>query len=484
MAHSAVTVCTVSRVRAAVLMVALLASVALVATARAPLQPRAGPRLGAADGARGGAAAPARASTPPAAERADPPVPTVLWLTGDVLLDPAFRRSGAASGNPAETYASMIAPVARHWRADGDAATVIVNLESPVATLRREPDAYLADAEQIFARTGHRRIPSPLNAPESLLDALARAGVDVVDLANNHALDQDRVGLGETLDAAHARGLGTIGAGRSDAEARAPRLFGHAGARIALLATFVRDRAEPPWLSATEPRLSVVDERTLDDVRYAAALGDAVVVVVHVVAELLARPTPATRVLAAELVAAGADVVVVHGPHVIAPVERVESGGRSGIVAFSIGNFISDMGKDARPGRHDAARDRALDDGDEKWRDPRTRAGLVVRIALEPGAPIEVSFLPTWMHSDRWLLDQGLARPPITFTVEPLAACGPPLTLRAAWPPEGCDAMQAWVARHRDAALATARLVSGECERCVDGARCRWRGEAHLLRAR
>jgi hypothetical protein len=406
----------------------------------------------------------------------------VLWLTGDLLLDPAFRRSGGASGDPAETYSAMFAPVAKHWRADGDAATVIVNLETPVATLRREPDAYLDDAEEIFATTGHRRIPSPLNAPVSLLDALVRSGVDGVDLTNNHALDQDRAGLGETLDAARAHGLQTLGAGRSDGEARAPRFYGDRGARLAVLTTFVRDRPEPPWLPASEPRLSVVDERTVDDVRRAAEESDAVVVVVHVVAELLARPTLGTRVLAAELVAAGADVVVVHGPHVIAPVERVESRGRSGLVAFSIGNFVSDMGKDARPGRADARGMPAAGLGDDKWHDPRTRSGLVVRIALAPGRPIDVAFLPTWMHSDRWLLDHGLARPPITFSVEPLAACGPPLELRAAWPPEGAAAMQDWVGRNRDAALETAGLTSPQCARCVDGAPCRWRGEAQLLR--
>lgn len=467
-----------SRARTLVVVVAALLSVALLGAARAHLR-----SLPASEPAPCRRVVDARAPAAPAAsEPAPPPIPTILWMTGDVLLDPAFRRSAGASGDPAETYASMIAPVAEHWRADGDAATVIVNLESPVATLRREPDAYLDDAEEIFARTGHRRIPSPLNAPASLLDALVFAGVDAVDLANNHALDQDRAGLGETLDAARAHGLVTLGAGRNDAEARTPQLYGEPGKRIAVLATFVRDRPEPPWLAADAPRLSIVEERTMREVRHAAEVSDAVVVIVHVVAELLARPTPATRLLANELVAEGADVVLVHGPHVIAPVERVESGGRSGLVAFSLGNFVSDMGKNAGPGRTRRSGDHVGVLGDDKWHDARTRSGLVVRLSLARGEPIDVAFLPTWMQSDRWLLDHGLARPPITFTVAPLAACGPPLELRATWPSEAYDTMQAWVAWHRDAALATARLTSPECARCVDAAPCRWRGEPRLLR--
>ena len=485
-------VAVTTRLRVAVALAALFTLVAIGATAldhlasRRPPQP-AQPLTTRRASPGQAASAPAEAATAPAGtarEEAATAPPTVLWLTGDVLLDPAFRRSGAASGDPAEAYAAMIAPVAKHWRADGESATVIVNLESPVATTRREPDSYLANAEEIFARTGHRRVPSPLNAPPSLLDALMRMGVDGVDLANNHALDQNREGLGETLDAAHASGLATLGGGRTDEEARAVRSYGAPGARVGILATFVRDAPEPADLGLAVPRLNIVDERTLDDVRHAAETNDAVVVVVHVVAELLARPTPGTRALASDLVAAGADLVVVHGPHVIAPIERVESGGRAGLVAFSVGNFVSDMGKDARPGRRASAARNARDATEDKWHDARTRSGLVVRVSLAPGTALDVSFLPTWMHNDRWLIDHGLARPPITFTVEPVAACGPPLALRSAWPPEGDAAIEAWVAEERDAAIATAGLFSEECARCTPGAQCRWRGEAHLLRAR
>ena len=471
---------SVSRVRTLSWVVVALASALLVAAVHARLGARTPPPVARAERAPAPTVAPS-APVDIAAARA---APTVLWVTGDVLLDPSFRRSGAAAGDPAEIYAAMVAPVAKHWREDGDAATVVVNLESPVATLRREPDAYLADAEAIFAETGHRRIPSPLNAPESLLAALSRAGVDVVDVANNHALDQDRAGLGETLDAAHAHGLVTLGGGRGDDDARRALMLGERGARIALLATFVRDHGEPSRLGPSEPRLDVVDARTLDEVRRAAAESDAVVVVVHVVAELLSRPTPSTRLLAAALVAAGADAVIVHGPHVIAPVERVESGGRSGVVAYSLGNFVSDMGKDARPGRISPERSRASEPDLDKWHDPRTRSGLAARISLTPGEPLDVAFLPTWMHSDRFLLDQGLARPPITFTVEPLAACGPPLALRTTWPREASLEMQTWVAWHRDTALDTARLSSAECARCASEAPCRWLGEALLLRPR
>ncbi|MEV5442254.1 CapA family protein, partial [Streptomyces sp. NPDC052644] len=58
-------------------------------------------------------------------------------------------------------------------------------------------------------------------SPENL-PSLAAARPDVCVLANNHVLDFGREGLLDTLDALHAAGLRTAGAGRDAAEARRP----------------------------------------------------------------------------------------------------------------------------------------------------------------------------------------------------------------------------------------------------------------------
>ena len=55
------------------------------------------------------------------------------------------------------------------------------------------------------------------------------------------------------------------------------------------------------------------------------------------------RPLPRQREVAARLVEAGADVILGTHPHVLQPVEWVERGGRRALVAYSLGNFISNQ---------------------------------------------------------------------------------------------------------------------------------------------
>jgi poly-gamma-glutamate synthesis protein (capsule biosynthesis protein) len=47
--------------------------------------------------------------------------------------------------------------------------------------------------------------------------------------------------------------------------------------------------------------------------------------------------------VARALAAAGADVILGHHPHVVQPLEWVDSGGRRAVVVYSLGNFISNQ---------------------------------------------------------------------------------------------------------------------------------------------
>ncbi len=109
------------------------------------------------------------------------PVATVL-CAGDVVPHGDVLASLRAHG-----AASLLSGVAGVFaRADA----VVVNLETPAHAGRPES----ADGALRF------------NAPGSLLDGLAGAGVDVVTLANNHGYDQGPEGIAESLRAAASRG--------------------------------------------------------------------------------------------------------------------------------------------------------------------------------------------------------------------------------------------------------------------------------------
>jgi hypothetical protein len=361
----------------------------------------------------------------------------------------------------------MLEPLAKHWEADGERAVVIANMESPVARER------VVTVDNVVWDRSHRIRPVPLNAPRWTLPGLKLAGVDAVCLANNHVLDQRREGLGDTLDAAAAAGLRVVGAGRVP-HMRDPLVIdGAPGARTAVLAYFEKDYPEPS-LPDGSPKVSVLDARSIDEVRAAATAYDAVVVLVHVFGELSPRVKRGWRIWAERMVEAGAAAIVVHGQHVVAPVERIRAGGNEAVIAWGIGNTISDLGAYSSPSRD-------LRRPIDRWHDPRAREGLAVRIAITPIAGarprVRVSFLPIFVHHDRWLVDNDQRPPPPWFEIRPLAACGTALHLPDDWPDRWREGMIRFTNARRDHLLQNAGLVPEACTPCA-GAGC-----AHLLEA-
>jgi hypothetical protein len=84
--------------------------------------------------------------------------------------------------------------------------------------------------------------------------------------------------------------------------------------------------------------------------RAARAQADVVIVSVHWGYEYRLQPDPAQRQMAADLLAAGADLVVGHHPHVVQGTqvvpERQNASRREQFVAYSLGNFVFDQYED------------------------------------------------------------------------------------------------------------------------------------------
>jgi len=173
--------------------------------------------------------------------------------------------------------------------------------------------------------------------PEALAGA-ARAGLDVVGLANNHAGDYGPEALLDTLAHARAAGLRPAGAGRDAAEALQPAIVEARGLKVAVLA-FSRVIPEAGWVAGYQkPGLASGWDPApvLAAVRKARREADAVIVLMHWGDEAKAQPRPTDVDLARQLTAAGAAVVAGHHPHVL---QGFRWHGQ-GLVAFSLGNFI------------------------------------------------------------------------------------------------------------------------------------------------
>jgi poly-gamma-glutamate synthesis protein (capsule biosynthesis protein) len=168
------------------------------------------------------------------------------------------------------------------------------------------------------------------------------AGLDLVSLANNHATDNGREGLAESIATLRAAGIRTVGGGLNQAEAQAPAILEQGGLRLGVLAyNFI-----PPTLAATAAAAGAAnydEAAALAAVRALRPQVDVLVVTPHWGVEYQPRPSSQQRRVARVLVEAGADAVIGHHPHVVQSLEWLErEGRRPALVAYSLGNFVFD----------------------------------------------------------------------------------------------------------------------------------------------
>jgi poly-gamma-glutamate synthesis protein (capsule biosynthesis protein) len=174
-----------------------------------------------------------------------------------------------------------------------------------------------------------------LKMPLSTGPILKAAGVTAVTLANNHAMDYGYQGLFDTLSMLREADIAATGAGRDAAEAARPLLLTTAG-RLICLQAYSRTLPESFWATATEPGTAHADLSGLvRDVKACAAFAHFTVVSFHWGAETANKAADYQRELAKAAVAAGADLVVGHHPHVLQEIEII--GGKP--VFYSLGNF-------------------------------------------------------------------------------------------------------------------------------------------------
>ncbi len=214
---------------------------------------------------------------------------------------------------------------------------------SSVARVLRGADIATVNLEGVISDRG---VPAAgkeyhfRGGPGLLRGAARVAGIDVLSVANNHSLDYGREAFLDTLAAASATGLRTVGGGATVDLARRPAILTAGGLRIALLGySDVRPLgfdAGPDWAGTTR-----ADPATIaTDVAAAGRRADLVVVWFHWGVELAREPDSRQRSFADAALAAGATVVLGAHPHVLQPVTRQ---GRK-LVAWSLGNFVFPSG--------------------------------------------------------------------------------------------------------------------------------------------
>ena len=245
------------------------------------------------------------------------PPPVRVVSGGDVMSDRGVKAYAQQYGADA-----VFAGVAPQLRA-GDAAWV--NLEGPISTVGSPTPGKDYTFEGSPAMAG----------------ALAAAGIDVVTVANNHAVDYGPAALMDTIKNLKKAGIKVAGGGRDFAAAHTPALVKtKAGATIGFLG--YDDVIWPGYAAtATQPGIAqaVTDmEQVKKDIRELAQKVDFVVVAFHWGFEYHHYPIAQQTSEAHAAIDAGADLVIGHHPHVLQGFEAYH--GR--LIAYRLGDFVFD----------------------------------------------------------------------------------------------------------------------------------------------
>jgi len=215
----------------------------------------------------------------------------------------------------------------------------LVNLESPIARERKKA-------------TGR---PPVLNGPASAVKAMREAGFSIFNIANNHAFDQMREGVQETCEAVKEAKGDYIGGGPDRATAESPVVKEINGLKIAFLGwtlTLNKNFNEvktdnKPWIAVYTP------DGSISKIKGIRSSVDVVVVSMHWGAEFSLQAGSREKEIAKKLCSAGADIILGHGPHILHPVEIMDDpsgNGRKCVVAYSLGNLLSNQGLKYRYG--------------------------------------------------------------------------------------------------------------------------------------
>lgn len=237
-------------------------------------------------------------------------------FAGDILLSDhvlgAYHKAGSIDGVVDQTYQSVI-----------DSSDVfMVNQEFPFS----DRGTAAADKQYTF------RLP-----PEKV-SLFQEMGIDIVTLANNHALDFGTDALLDTCATLDAAGIYRVGAGADLDEAKMPvimdikgKTIGFLGAsRVIPVGSWNATSKSPGMLTTYDPTVLI------EEIKKAREICDFVIVYVHWGIERDEYPQDYQRTMARQYIDAGADMVIGSHPHALQGMEYYN--GKP--IIYSLGNFV------------------------------------------------------------------------------------------------------------------------------------------------
>jgi hypothetical protein len=312
---------------------------------------------------------------------------------------------------------------------------ILIDREKPesifqhVAEFTRSADITFANAEQMYSDIGEaspvHTVPSdPRNIP-----ALLYAGIDVLSLANNHAMDWGPDSLMDTITRLKNAGLPTVGVGKNISEARKPVILERKGTKVGFLAygcigpSGSEAEANKPGIApvrawtiyeqidyqpGTPPNIITVPNvkdlaAMVEDIQKLKAQADLVIISFHWGQHFLPRVIPMYCFdVGHAAINAGADLILGGHPHILKGIEMY----KGKCIFYSTCNFALELtpkvwNNPGAPQKTKKIYSFKLDPEYPNYPMPReSRATLIVKAIIEDRKIRQVSYLPCYINKN------------------------------------------------------------------------------------
>ena len=214
---------------------------------------------------------------------------------------------------------------------------------APVEQYLLKPDYLIANQESlpIASKFGISGYPQ-FSSPDYLVTDLKEAGVDMLNLANNHAVDKWEGGLALAIENIENANIPYVGAYKSVEDQATHRIVDVKGIKIGVVSyTYGTNGLVLPQGSPYIVNYIDIEQMT-KDVQEIKPLVDVTVAIIHWGAEYVTKHNDNQAYIANMMNQAGVDIIFGGHPHVLQPYEKIVNGvGQETHVFYSLGNFFA-----------------------------------------------------------------------------------------------------------------------------------------------
>ncbi len=210
-------------------------------------------------------------------------------------------------------------------------------------------DVAIINQETIFVNNPNRYSSYPtFGSPTQVGDSIAKAGFDVVAHATNHTLDKGTSGITDTLEfwENNYPGIDVLGIHSSEDDSKIS-YFEKNNIKL----SFVNYTYGLNGLNLPKDKGYMIDllgdgTELSENVKIAKENSDVMIAILHIGTEYVYKPTKYHKKYVDMCIDNGADIVICAHPHVLEPYKMVTTEkGNTGLVYYSLGNFISNQRK-------------------------------------------------------------------------------------------------------------------------------------------